>query len=360
MCAAPDPAPMPPVTDPLTLAALGWNPHFAAQVDPGELDRLLLVRVLAVHRDALEVQGPRFEGRVPPAGPDAPATVGDWVVLDPETRRPRRVLERQSLFKRRSPGGHRAVQLIAANLDTVFLVTSANHEFNPARLERYLAIAREARVTPVVVITKVDLIDDPTPFVGAARALAPGLMVEAIDARGGAGRECLRPWLGPGQTVALLGSSGVGKSTLMNALAGAPLEPTAAIREADARGRHTTTRRSLHRLASGAWLIDTPGMRELQLIDAAEGIADLFDDLTALAAECRFADCGHESEPGCAVQDALHAGRLDPDRLDRYRKLVREERHNAESIAEARARSRSFGRLAKSIMDDKARRRGDG
>lgn len=345
---------------PVTLEALGWNSFFAAQVDSDAMAAAVVGKVVAVHRDALEVLGPGLDERVPPMGPDGPATVGDWVVLDPRTRRPLRILDRQSLFKRKSPGESRRLQLIAANVDTVFLVTSANHEFNPARLERYLAIAREAGVMPVVVLTKIDLADDATPFLRAARGLAPGLVVEAVDARGPEGVASLGPWLAPGQTIALLGSSGVGKSTLVNTLSGGARQATAAISEADDRGRHTTSGRSLHRLASGAWLLDTPGMRELQLVEAAAGIDEVFEDVVALADRCRFGDCTHEGEPGCAVRAALDAGQLDEERLARYRKLVREERRNAESVAEARAKSRAFGRMAKDVMADKARRRGDG
>lgn len=338
-----------------SLADLGWNAHLRAQVEDRE-NQLCLVRVMAVHRDLLDVAGPGFDGRVHFHGFDSQVTVGDWLELD-DAKRPSRLLERYSVFKRKAPGAGRQIQLLAANVDTVFLVTSANDEFNPARLERYVAIARDAMVSTVVVVTKADLVADRGPFLSAARRLAPGLIVEPVDARKAADLACLHPWLGQGQTVALLGSSGVGKSTLANSLAGGAIQATAAIREADAKGRHTTTRRSLHRLASGAWLLDTPGMRELQLVDAQEGIAEVFDDVAALAGSCRFADCRHDGEPGCAIQAAVASGRLDADRITRYRKLMREDLRNSESIAEARARSKQFGRMAKEVMASKARRR---
>jgi len=337
----------------------GWSAHFQAQFGDDDADTLA-VRVLAVHRDALDVAGPDFEGRVPPFVPDDDedaATAGDWLLIDGETHRVQRLLERRSVFKRKGAGKARRVQLIGANVDTLLLVTSANQDFNPARLERYLALAREAEVAPVVVITKADLAGDASDFVARARGLMRGLFVEALDVRGGEAARVLAPWIGRGQTLALLGSSGVGKSTLVNSLSGHALQETQGIREDDARGRHTTTGRSLHRLASGAWLMDTPGMRELQLIDAADGLDEVFEDVSQLMTACRFSDCTHANEPGCAVQAALTSGDLDSERLKRYQKLQREERHNSESIADSRARSRKFGKMAKSVFAHKLKRR---
>ncbi|MBP6012684.1 MAG: ribosome small subunit-dependent GTPase A [Alphaproteobacteria bacterium] len=344
----------------MTLKDLGWHPHFEAQLSETERVEARAVRVMAVHRDALEVAGPSFEGRVPPLIEDeeALATVGDWFLIERHAPRALRVLEPRSVFKRKSAGTGRRVQLIAANVDTLLLVTSANQDFNPARLERYLALAAEAEVTPVVVITKADMAADAADYAVAARKLMPGLLVEALDARSGEAARVLAPWIGRGQTLALLGSSGVGKSTLVNSLSGHTLQATHGIREDDAKGRHTTTGRSLHRLASGAWLMDTPGMRELQLIDAASGIDEVFEDVAQLMTQCRFSDCTHGNEPGCAVQGALSSGALDADRLKRYRKLLREERHNSESIAESRARSRKFGKMAKGVFAEKLRQRG--
>lgn len=347
-------------TNSLTLKDYGWSAHFQAQLQPDD-GEALPVRVTAVHRDALEVARPDFEGRIPPFGDrsdeDAAATVGDWLLLDAQTHRGRRVLARRSVFKRKGAGRDRRVQLIAANVDTLLLVTSANQDFNLARLERYLALASEAEVTPVIVITKADLTSDVDAYVAKARRLMPGLIVEAFDARDAEAVAALAPWFGRGQTLALLGSSGVGKSTIVNTLAGGAVQETRGIREDDARGRHTTTGRSLHLLTNGAWIMDTPGMRELQIVDVGDGIDEVFADVSSLSATCRFSDCAHEGEPGCAVQAAIADGSLEAGRLKRYQKLQREELRNSESIAEAHARNRRFGRMARRVFEQKLKNR---
>ena len=342
---------------PESLQSLGWRPFFQSQVNAD--DGLAPARVLNVHRGRIEVAGERGRADVDVSGRAAELgiTVGDWVLIDPAGPAVRERLERQSLFQRRAAGTGGEIQRIAANVDTLFIVTSANRDFNVARLERYLAIAQDAGVFPVVVITKADEAESPAEFVARASALSPGLLVEALDARDAEQVDVLRPWCGEGQTIALLGSSGVGKSTLVNTLTGAH-QATRDVRADDHRGRHTTTSRSMHRLPQGGWLIDTPGMRELQLVDVGEALDDVFADIAGLAGQCRFGDCSHESEPGCAVQEAIASGTLDPDRLRRYLKLQAEDRRNTATLAERRARDRQFGKMVKSVMADKRQEKG--
>jgi len=341
------------------LAAFGWNDFFAAQCAPD--DRAVPARVMAVHRGAIHVAGPAVDTLMPPFFGDADdeeaaATVGDWLLLDAATGRPQRLLRRRSLFKRRAAGTGRALQLIAANIDTLFVVSSCNQDFNVARLERYLALAREADVMPVVVLTKADLTDAPGSFADAAAGLLPGLVVKVLDARTADDVAGLAPWCALGSTVALVGSSGVGKSTLINTLTGSDRIATQGVRASDDTGQHTTTGRALHRMPAGGWLLDTPGMRELQLSDVRAGLDDVYSDVVALAQMCRFGDCRHDSEPGCAVRAAIESGSLDAGRLARWRKLIAEEAHNSESLAQRRARGRAFGKMAKRVMKDKRTR----
>jgi ribosome biogenesis GTPase len=336
----------------IDLADFGWTNFFQTQLSETDQASLIPARVVAIHRNGLQIAAPSIDELVSPlVGPsdddECRATVGDWLLIDRETRQPRGLLQRRSLFKRRAPGEGRRTQLIAANLDTLFIVSSCNRDFNIARLERYLALALEAEVRPIIVLTKADLTDTPEEFTNDAGNLLPGLLVEFLDARSREQARVLAPWCGRGQTVALLGSSGVGKSTLVNTLLGADTVETQGIREDDAKGRHTTTGRALHRLPTGGWLLDTPGMRELQLTDVKTGLDEVFSDIVELVDACRFADCQHNAEPGCAIREAINTGALETNRLKRWRKLAAEETYNSESLAERRARGRAFGKMIK-------------
>ena len=333
------------------LASLGWRSHFQSQVEPAEDS--LPARVVNVHRGRVEIileSGPvaiDLHGRSATMG----LTVGDWVLVDADQSQIMERLEPFGRFQRRAAGTGGEIQAIASNVDTLFIVTSANRDFNVARLERYLAIAHDAGAFPIIVITKVDLAKSPQDFVQAAGKVTPGILVESLDARDAEQVGVLRGWCEMGQTVALLGSSGVGKSTIINTLTGTE-QSTSAAREDDQRGRHTTTSRSMHKLEDGGWLIDTPGMRELQLADVGDALDDVFSDVAKLAKQCRFGDCGHDSEPGCAVQVAIANDSLDADRLRRYRKLQSEDRRNTESLAERRSRDKSLGKFYKSVISE--------
>jgi ribosome biogenesis GTPase len=324
-----------------TLRALGWDDRLAGLL-ASEARDLVPGRILAEERGMYSVASADGEHPASPSGrlrhdadldPTAawPA-VGDWVAMDPlapgsngagEHRLVQRVLGRQSAVIRRSPGDRKMPsQVLAANVDVVFVVTSLNAEFNVRRLERYMTVAWESGAQPVVLLSKSDLAEDIEAVRLEAEGAAPGVEIIAVSAVTGEGIEAVRAHLGEGRTVVFTGSSGVGKSSIVNALAGARLLDTGGIREDDARGRHTTTRRQLVRLADGL-LIDTPGLRELGVLDG-EGLSTAFEDVERLAAACRFSDCSHRSEPGCAVRAALADGSLQEDRLAAYQKLERE------------------------------------
>ena len=321
------------------LNALGWSAFFAEQRREDETE-LLPARISSVHRTrlgALSVAGP-IEPVLPHRGRTTSYAIGDWVLVEPHTLRLVRRLDRRTLLQRHTEG-RKDLQLAAANVDTLFIVTSCNADFNPARLERYLALANQAEMNPVMLLTKADTVTDAETYRQQALVLQRGLEVIALNARSPDAAAILAPWCGTGLTVAMVGSSGVGKSTLVNTLAGLvgeDVQVTGSIRENDAKGRHTTTSRSLHRIAGGGWVIDTPGLRTLHVSDATDGIDTLFAEITDLAPDCRFRDCTHTQEPGCAVIAAVKEGTLPQERLDRWRKLLEENQANTPVLTGAR------------------------
>lgn len=324
---------------PRSLTDLGWSPFFDDQLGPDDGD-MAQVRIATVHRSRMTAEstnGP-IRLQLAPQTNTADFAVGDWILVAREDQMLVRRLDRQSLLQRQTVGA-RTPQLIAANVDTLFIVTSCNDDFNPARLERYLALANEAETNPVIVLTKADQTTDVDSYLQQAVALQRGLKVVTLNAKTQDAVGVLAPWCGQGQTVALVGSSGVGKSTLLNTLTNRPPEDaqaTGGIREVDAKGRHTTTSRSLHPIQGGGWAIDTPGMRTLHVSDVSAGLDVLFAEITELVPECRFRDCTHMHEPGCAVQAAAAAGTIDPARLDRWHKLQDENRTNTPTTSGAR------------------------
>jgi ribosome biogenesis GTPase / thiamine phosphate phosphatase len=318
----------------LNLHDLGWDDSFAASFEPYAKDGLVAGRVAAQHRGGYDVLTDAGERRGRLAGRlrhEAASTaelpvVGDWVALREETIHA--VLPRRTAFSRKAAWAPTEAQVLAANLDTVFVVSGLDGDLNPRRLERYLTLAWESGATPVLVLTKSDLCADVAGALLIVEAVALGVAAHPVSNVSGYGLEKLERYLGPARTVALLGSSGVGKSSLVNRLAGADLQATRAIAE-DGRGRHTTTSRQLIRLPDGALLVDTPGLREVQLWEADEGIQSAFADVDELAGECRFNDCSHTREPGCAVHAAIDDGRLPLERLQSYRRLQGELRRLA-------------------------------
>jgi len=329
-----------------SLIELGWGQYYQAQLSLDECAQTIPLRVTEVQRATLDAIGAQGETRVPITGllAEQGITVGDWILLDITSATPQRVLDRKSEIKRRAAGKDYVSQLIAANIDTLFIVSSCNADFNPARLERYLALAHQANVAPVLVLTKADLCEDPAAYIKRAASDMPGHITLTLNAKSSDARDKLAPWCGMGQTVALVGSSGTGKSTLAIALTGAKIL-TQDIRTDDSKGRHTTTARSMYRMYSGGWLSDTPGMRALRLVDVRDGVDAVFDDIIELAARCKFNDCAHDSEPGCAVQAEIKIGALDANRLMRWQKLLREDQRNTESTADARARFKKTNKV---------------
>ncbi len=344
-----------------TLSDLGWDPGWATAFLPFDAAGWRPARVVAAHRDAWSIATPtgdrdaviagRLRHEAVGAG-DLPA-VGDWVAVagldGRDTVVIQAVLPRRTAFGRNTSadgyaGNLAGEQVLAANVDVALVITSLDGDFNLRRLERYLAVAWTGGATPVIVLNKADVADDPEGLRIAAEAVAPGVEVRIISALTGAGvADLADDHLPPGRTAVVLGSSGVGKSTLVNALLGHDRQRTGDVREDDSRGRHTTTYRELVRLPAGALLIDTPGIRSLGVAGATDGLETTFADIAELADGCKFRDCRHQGEPGCNVRAALDDGRLDPARLASHRKLEREAAHVARAsdpIARAAERRR--------------------
>lgn len=333
-----------------TLEQLGWNAFFQEQLDALAEPDLVPARVVVEYQDRYRLLGAqgtawaqlsgslrhdaeidRLEGRL-----YRPA-VGDWVTLRPAGDHDMgtivHLLERRTRFVRQSAGRRTGAQVVAANIDTVFVVTSCNRDFNPRRIERYLTTVSSSGASAVIVLNKADLCADPAPYLAELDSAAPGVPVAWVSALEEQGKHMLLEHIRPGHTVALVGSSGVGKSTLINWLVGRQLQDVGALREHDDRGRHTTTHRELILMPDGGVLIDTPGMRELQLWSAGEGLGEAFADIEALARTCRFRDCAHQGEPGCAIAEALRAGTIDSARVAGYHKLRHEQKVQESRLA---------------------------
>ena len=313
-----------------TLESLGFDRFFAAQVERLAGSGWVPARVASEGQSSFHLRGCRaplgdLSGKLMRAGRLGRPIVGDWVAVEDGADRAliQQVLERRTALVRRAAGTTDEPQVVAVNVDVFFVVTSANRDFNERRLERYVTAVWNSSAAPVVVLNKIDLADDVAPLLDAIERVALGVPVVRVSATTGAGLDALREHVRPGRTVGFIGSSGVGKSSLMNRLLGRELQATAELR-ADQRGRHTTTARQLVELASGGVLIDTPGMRELGLLDDVGGIETSFADVLAFAELCRFRDCLHDSEPGCAVRAAIASGDLPAERFESYRKLLRE------------------------------------
>lgn len=326
------------------LAPLGWRADLPAARAWAENPAGRAARVSEQHRTGFRVCDGEREFAVQSPAPwtrsgypaELRAVVGDFVRLEAGCDQIVEVLPRSSLFRRAAAGEHLKVQPIAANIDTVLVVTGLDGDFNPRRLERYLVLVRASGAAPVVVLTKIDRCEEADALrARLADIEGGGVPVVAINAKDADSAAALAPWLGGGRTVVLVGSSGAGKSTLTNTLLGRSRMRTAAVRERDSRGRHTTTHRALMTLPLGACLIDTPGMRELKLTGEEDVADQVFEDIEQLAAGCRFRDCRHDAEPGCAVRAALEAGVLEPGRFNNHRKL-QDERAAAAKVLAAR------------------------
>ena len=308
-------------------------------------------RITAVHKGRFAIVSDfgegyaQLKGKEYYYGSELFPTVGDFVRIDYNSSGDSRIiktLERRTFFSRRDPDKGRGEQAVAANFDTVFIMQSLNHDFNPKRMERYLTAARQSKAEPVIVLTKADLTDDYLSYIIETSNIAPGVKTCIVSAKTGFGMDELAPYLQKGKTLVFLGSSGVGKSSLVNALAGEKIMDVNGIREDDSKGRHTTTHRELVMLKNGVMIIDTPGMRELGMWDVTEGLDDAFSDVDQFAQRCRFRDCRHENEPGCAVREAIENGELSLSRFESYQKIKAEAKYSGDKADQRRQKEQFF------------------
>jgi len=345
----------------LDLQKYGFAPEMMPKDSQG-----IPARVIAVHKERFalvcdygEIYG-RLKTKVYFDGSELFPTTGDFVLIQYNPCGDSiiiRTLPRKTFFSRRDPTPGRGEQAVAANVDYVFIMQSLNQDFNGKRLERYLALGWQSGATPVVVLTKADLKEDCGSYVQQAEALAVGVAVHAVSAKSGRGLAALEAYVKPGKTVVFLGSSGVGKSSLVNALAGETVMAVKEIREADDKGRHTTTHRQLIMLKNGAMVIDTPGMRELGMWDADEGLHSAFGDVEQFLGKCRFSDCRHLTEPGCAIREAIECGELSPERWENYSKLKREAKFCDNKAAYLERKRKKFMDIAKANRKDSKHRK---
>lgn len=338
-----------------TLSQLGWKTSFNQQLTFDQLEHYSPHRVVQVYRNRLVVWGEEGEFDIQLAQfPNMEtSTIGDWLLIAKVNNKSPIILDRISVFQRKSPGTN-TNQLIAANVDTAFIVSSCNHDFKLSRIERYHALAKEAQVTVVLILTKSDLVSEEKlqSYLDQLHQLQSHLVVLAINALDPESCKQLCDWCGSGQTSVLLGSSGVGKTTLTNTLCNIK-EKTAGIREDDSKGKHTTTVRALFFTTSWGLILDCPGMRELQLTDCEDGVKAVFADIELMATQCKFKDCQHDSEPGCIVQQAISANSLDERRLRNYQKMLREQARNTMTLAASHKKDRELGQLIKSFLKAK-------